>query len=391
MGRKLKICHIITRMIVGGAQENTLLTIIDHVKKGHEVILITGKSEGPEGELLKNKNFPKFETMINPHLVREISPFHDLAAYFSLKKYLREQKFDVVHTHSSKAGVIGRAAAYAENIPFICHTVHGQAFHKYETPLKNYIYKMSEKWAAKKCHKIFAVADAMIKQCLEAKIAPAEKYFTVYSGMELENFLNSDSKKAKEQNLEMRRSLGIPDKVPVICTVARLFPLKGYEYLIPTAREIAGEFPEVRFLIVGDGILTEKIKKQAADFKLKFIFAGLVPPAEVYKYIAASDLMIHLSLREGLPRAIVQALACGKPAIGFDLDGTPEILINSKTGFIAEPENCEQVADFAIKLLSDRQLMRQLGENGRNLVKQRFDWRKMGDILEAEYYKGLTG
>jgi len=387
--RKLKICHIITRMIVGGAQENTLLSIIDHVEKGHEVILITGASEGPEGELLKNKNFPDFETVVNHHLFREITPYHDLAAYFSLKKYLKKCKPDVVHTHSSKAGVIGRAAAYAAKIPFICHTVHGQAFHRYGSPIKNFIYKTSERWAAKRSHKIFAVADAMIKQCINAKIAPADKYMVVYSGMKLENFLNSDSDNAKQQNCEMRKSLGIPARAPVVSTVARLFPLKGYEYLVQAARIIAEKFPEVYFLIVGDGIMTDEIKNQASKFGLNFIFSGLVPPEKVYKYIAISDFMIHLSLREGLPRAIVQALASGKPAIGFDLDGTPEVIIDGKTGFIAEPKNYEQVANSAIQLIEDRQLMKKMGNKGRELVKQRFDWKKMGDILEDEYLKGI--
>ena len=387
--KKLKICHIITRMIVGGAQENTLLTIVDHVNKGHEVILITGESPGPEGELLKNKNIPDFETVVNPHLVRQLSPYHDIAAYFSLKQYLRECKADVVHTHSSKAGVIGRAAAWAARVPFVCHTVHGQAFHRYETPFKNFIYKASERWAARRCHKIFAVAEAMIKQCLDANIAPPEKYMPVYSGMELENFLKSGESESVKLNCELRKDLAIPENVPVVCTVARLFPLKGYEYLVPAAKKITEKFPDIHFLIVGDGIMTEDVKNQAEKLGLNFVFSGLVPPSEVYKYISICDLMIHLSLREGLPRAIVQALASGKPAIGFDLDGTPEVVIDGETGFIAEPKNHKQVAEFAISLLEDKAMMKRMGENGKELVKKKFDWRRMGDILEEEYYGGV--
>ena len=141
-------------MIVGGAQENTLLTVLDHLNKGHEVILITGPSPGPEGELLKNKDIPEFETVINKHLVRNISPVDDILAYSSLKKFLKERKPDVVHTHSSKAGIIGRAAAWNAKVPFVCHTVHGQAFHRYEKAWKNFLYKSSERWAAKRCHQI---------------------------------------------------------------------------------------------------------------------------------------------------------------------------------------------------------------------------------------------
>jgi len=384
MEKKLKICHIITRMIVGGAQENTLLTIIDHVNKGHEVTLVSGPSPGPEGELLKHKKIPEFETVINKYLIRKICPFCDTAAYFSLKKFLTERKPDIVHTHSSKAGVIGRAAAWAAKVPFVCHTVHGQAFHQYEQAWKNFIYQASERWAAKRCHKIYAVANAMIKQCVDAKIAPLEKYKTVYSGMEMEDFLHS------EPDTELRRKLNIPENVTVVVTVARLFELKGYEYLLPAAEKITEKFPDVHFLIVGDGIMMEEVRKTAEKKNLNFIFAGLVPPSQVFRYIALSDFMIHLSLREGLPRAVVQALASGKAAVGFDLDGTPEVILHEKTGFIAEPENSTEVANFAIKLLEDKELCKKAGNAGREFVKEKFDWKRMGDILEDEYLTGIS-
>ena len=187
----MKICHVITRMIVGGAQENTLLTVIDHLRKGHDVTLVTGPSPGPEGKLLEKFDAPPFDTVVIDDLVRELSPLRDYRAYRALRKYFRREKFQVVHTHSSKAGVIGRAAAWDEFVPFVCHTVHGQAFHAYEKPWKNFIYKAAERWAAKRCGKIYAVAQAMVDQCVEAKIAPKSKYKVVYSGMVLDDFLNS--------------------------------------------------------------------------------------------------------------------------------------------------------------------------------------------------------
>ena len=383
--KKLTICHIITRMIVGGAQENTLLTVIDHIEKGHKVFLITGESSGPEGELLKNKKFSNLKIILCPELVRSLSPVKDIKAYFSLKKILQELKPDVVHTHSSKAGIIGRAAASKVKVPFICHTVHGQAFHRYEKKWKNYIYKTAERWAAARCHKIFAVADAMIRQCTDAQIAPAEKYKTVYSGMELEKYLNPDI----SEITALRKKLKIPENAKVIVTVARLFPLKGYEYLIPAAEIISRSLDNVYFLVVGNGIMYDEIKRKTEEAELNFIFTGLVPPAEVYKYIAVSDLMLHLSLREGLPRTVVQSLASGKPAIAFDLDGSPEVIIHGKSGYIAEPENYRQVADFALQLLKSPDDIREMGEYGRNLVKKKFDWKRMGDILEKEYFKGL--
>lgn len=385
MSKKLKICHVITRMIVGGAQENTLLTIIGHLHKGHEVVLVTGPSPGPEGELLKKHDCPKFEIVENPHLLREINPWHDIMAYFSLKKFFLSRSFDVVHTHSSKAGIIGRAAAWSAKVPFVTHTVHGQAFHRYEKPWKNFIYKASERWAAKRCHKIYAVAQAMIDQCIEAGIAPASKYKVVYSGMELEPFLES------KPDESLKKELDIPENSKVIGTIARLFPLKGYEYFIPVATEISDKYPEAHFLIVGDGIMTDDIKKQIKELGIedRFSFAGLVPPNEIYRYAALMDILAHFSLREGLPRAVVQALASGKPAVAFNLDGSPEAIIDGKTGFIVEPEDIKGAAEALSKLLSDSALSERLGKNGKDFVSKNWDWRLMCEILEKEYLKHL--
>jgi glycosyltransferase involved in cell wall biosynthesis len=379
---KLKVCHVITRMIVGGAQENTLLSAIGHLNKGHDVTLVTGPSPGPEGELLKTRDISGLKIVVNPHLVREINPYHDLTAYFSLKAFFKNNAFDVVHTHSSKAGVIGRLAADAAGIPFIAHTVHGQAFHKYEKPWKNFIYRQSEKIAARHCHRIFAVAQAMVDQCVIANIAAPSKYKVVYSGMELEPYLNS------KPDCELRRKLGIPENSPVIGTVARLFPLKGYEDLMPAAKIVARKHPEVCFLIVGDGILKDKIMKEAEAAGMKFFFAGLVPPSDVHKYTALMDVLIHLSLREGLPRAVVQALASGKPAVAFRLDGTPEVVFDGKTGYLAEPGDVSTVADRLVKLIEDKDESVRMGAEGRKLVSELFDWKKMADILEGEYTRG---
>ena len=383
--KKMKICHVITRMIVGGAQENTLFTIIGHIQKGHEVVLITGPSPGPEGELLKNSDFPEFEIVEVPELVREMNARKDYAAYKELKRIFTERKFDVVHTHSSKAGILGRAAAWKVNVPFVTHTVHGQAFHAYEKPWKNFFYINAERWAAKRCHKIYAVAQAMIDQCVEAKVAPREKYKVVYSGMEIGDFLNS------KPEPELRKKLGIPENARVIGTVSRLFPLKGYEYFLPLAHAVHSVCPDVHFLIVGDGTLREWMDEQIAEAGLTdyFHFAGLVPPDEVYRYIALMDILAHLSLREGLPRCIVQALASGKPALGFRLDGTPEVVIDGETGYCAKAKDVKTVTASAIHILSNPDLAKQMGENGKKMVAEKFNWHKMADILEEEYLKHL--
>jgi glycosyltransferase involved in cell wall biosynthesis len=381
---KLKICHIITRMIIGGAQENTLLSVIGLIEKGHDVVLVTGPTSGPEGKLLKENNLVKkhkIKIVEIDSLVRNINPIKDLKAYFDIKKYLSNNKFDVVHTHSSKAGIIGRYAAYSLKVPYIVHTIHGQAFHRNETRIKNFIYQTLEKWSAKKCHKIYAVAQAMIDQCIEKNIAPTEKYRVVYSGMELESFLEN------RDNIALKQKLNIPENSPVIGAVARLFPLKGYDFLIEITAKLVEQIPNLRVVIVGDGILRDELEKQIADLGLSqnFIFVGLVKPDEVSEYLKIIDVLVHLSLREGLPRAVVQALASGKPAIGFNLDGTPEVIINDKTGYIAEVGDIDRIYEYTLKLIKNPELAKELGRNGRELVKEKFDWRYMCDCLEKDY------
>ncbi len=373
-------------MIVGGAQENTLLSVIRHWENGHQPVLVTGPSPGPEGELLTHAELPPVEIITLPELVREINPWRDWRATRALERLFRERDFDVVHTHSSKAGVLGRAAAWRAKVPFIAHTVHGQAFHPYEKAWKNRLYIAAERNAARHCHQIYAVAQAMIDQCVAAGVAPREKYRVVYSGMRLEKFHDAQPDPA------LRAALGIPENAPVIGTLARLFPLKGYEYVLPAARELIQAGSPVHFLIIGDGSLRGELeaKLRADGIGERFHFAGLIAPDEVGHYLANIDLLWHLSLREGLPRSVVQALATGKPAIGFRLDGTPEVLIDGETGWCVAPGDVGAVVRHSTELLADPTSARRLGANGQKMTAERFDWENMGDLLEADYVAHLT-
>lgn len=381
MSERLKICHVITRMIVGGAQENTLLSIVGHLHKGHEVVLVTGPSPGREGKLLQNVDTPPFEIVEIPSLVRELDPWRDFQAYRQLRRFFRERGFDVVHTHSSKAGVVGRIAARHAGVPVVVHTVHGQAFHPYEKKWKNAFYKFSEWLSARYCDRIFAVAQAMIDQCVAAGIAPREKYQVVYSGMDTGRFA------AAKAEPELRASLGIPAEARVVVTVARLFPQKGYEYVIPAAKELIARHPETHFLIVGDGPMYDRIRAElnSCGIAEHFHFAGLVPPDQVARYLVLGDVLWHLSLHEGLPRSVVQALACGIPAIGFRLDGTPEVIIDNETGFCTAPEAVDEVVAATCRIWEEPGLGKRLGETGRERVVRQFDWRRMCEILEKEY------
>lgn len=389
--KKLKICHVITRMVVGGAQENTLFTALDHAEKGHDVTLVTGFSPGREGELLRKARLnDKLHIVEIPYLCRELSLKNDIASYFWLKNFFRKNKFDVVHTHSSKAGITGRLAAWSAGVKFVVHTVHGQAFHPFEKAWKNFIYKTAERYAAKKCHKIYAVAQAMINQCVDAKIAPGEKYMVVYSGMEIDDFLNA------AKSAELCEKLQIPLDAPVVGSIARLFPLKGYEYFIPAAWQLLKARPDVHFLLVGDGSMHDELLAEVKRLGIEknIHFAGLVAPYEVPQYVGNMDILWHFSVREGLPRSVVQALAAGKIPMSFALDGAPEVVIDGKSGFTLPYRNdtqwvIDEIVDKTLLLLNDKQAYLRMSEYGRELVREKFDHRYMADVLEKEYLAGV--
>ncbi len=385
--KKMKVCHVITRMIVGGAQENTLLSAQGLAAAGHECVLLTGPSPGPEGELLKHNGIPEgVEVVECPCLVREISLLNEIRAYRFMKKFFRERGFDLVHTHCSKAGVLGRLAAHAAGVKKVVHTIHGPAFHARERWWKNRLYIALEAKAAKVSDKIFAVAQAMIGQALAAGIGKQEQYQLVYSGMELERFLNA------ERETSLRRELGIPDDAKVVGTVARLAPLKGYEELMNVIPSLAATRSNLYFLFVGNGTMMEEIRQWAVSHGLaeRIRFAGLVPPHEVCRYIAQMDLLVHFSLREGLPRAAVQALAEAKPVVAYPLDGTPEVVIDGVTGYLPLPGDLAAMERAIGELLDNDEKRISFGKAGQDLVREKFPWQVMSDTLIAAYQKLLS-
>jgi glycosyltransferase involved in cell wall biosynthesis len=223
----MKVVHIITRLILGGAQENTLITCKELAARGHDVTLITGPALGPEGELFEQTKNQKYKTIIIDKLRRQINPFYDIPAYCELKKILNEIQPDIVHTHSAKAGILGRLAAdklKTKNSKLkTIHGVHGLSFHEYQNPLLNKFYIAVEKAVAKKTDAFICVADAMTEKSLAVGIGKQEQYTTAYSAIEEEQYLNPIS---QEQRNEFRKNI-MSRKCCCACNDCRLFHLKG--------------------------------------------------------------------------------------------------------------------------------------------------------------------
>jgi glycosyltransferase involved in cell wall biosynthesis len=378
----MRIVHIITRLIVGGAQENTLLTVEGlHHRLGEDVTLISGPAEGPEGDLFGPAERLGLKVEVMPELVRPVRPWIDVQAYRQLRRAIRRLKPEVVHTHSSKAGIVGRAAAWHERVPAVVHTIHGLPFGPSESPWKNRLYVALERRAARQCHAIVSVCDAMTEQALAAGVGRPEQFHTVYSGMDVDAFLNPPRSRA-----EVRRELGLADDEVAFGTVARLFERKGHDDILAAAPAILAVNPRVRFVFIGDGVLRDRLIADTERLGLRFAFhfVGLVPPGRIPELLAALDAVLHPSLREGLARALPQALLTGRPVISYDVDGAREIVL-PETGILVPPHDIAGLRAAVLRLAADPALRDALGQEGRRRFTHRFRHETMTDQLRALY------
>ena len=387
--KRIKVAHIITRLIIGGAQENTLYTIESlQEDERFEVSLISGETLGPEGKLYQTDEFKIRRLIVCSNLTREIEPLNDIKAFLFLFRLFKKEKFDIVHTHSSKAGIIGRIAAFFAKTPLIIHTIHGLPFHPGEKSYKNALYIFLEKITAMVTNKIISVCETMTVKFRKAGIGRKKQFETIYSGMDLDRY-----KMSMENNLRDRERalLGIKKEDIVFVKVARLFEFKGHEYIIKAAEKIKDEIDNVKFIFVGDGILRpflhEQIKKRGLENM--FIFTGLVPPEKVPFYIELSDCVIHTSLREGLARVIPQGFLMGKPVISWDIDGAWELVQNNKTGFLIKEKDEDELLNSIKYVIQNKEKADELAVNGQRLCRRLYSHRLMGEKIKKLYIREL--
>jgi len=378
----MKIVHIITRLIIGGAQENTLLSCEGQHDLGHEVTLITGPAIGPEGSLMKRAQSYGYKVIVIDDMHRAIHPREDWQTYRTIIATLQRIKPDIVHTHSSKAGIIGRWAAKKAGCRGIVHTIHGLAFTASTSAKINAVYKFLERRTAPITAKIVCVADSMRDQSLAARIGRFDQYVTVYSGMETGQFVNPPVDRAS-----VRRQLNLADEHIAVGTIARLFDLKGHDDLLDIAPRLCERYANLRWLWIGDGTLRPKFEARIKEMKLtdRFIFTGMVPPTQIPQLAGAMDILVHPSRREGLARALPQGQLAGKPAITYDIDGAKEGVLDGVSGFVLPPFEKHLLADKIALLLDNPAMRKSMGEAGRAFALGRFDTKVMVAGLEKVY------
>jgi glycosyltransferase involved in cell wall biosynthesis len=385
MTRRIRVLHVITRLIVGGAQENTLYTAIgQHRDPRYEVTLLAGVDDGREGDLHDTARDAGVRLVLLPSLLRPIRPVTDLRALVWMIAFMRHGRFDIVHTHSSKAGILGRIAARIAGVPIVVHTLHSLVFHEYEKPWKNHLYIVLKRLVAPITDALISVNETTARGARHAGIGRSDQHVTIYSGMEIGPFAEVGHTLSVE---EAKIRAGLDPTAPVVGKIARLVPLKGHHEFLAAARRIAAREPRTQFLLVGDGALRPELEKEVreAGLQAQTRFAGLVSSGEVPALIQAMDVVVHTSLREGLARVLPQAGAVGKPVVTFALDGAPEVVRDAVSGYLIAPLDTDELADRVVELVHDPDRRRAFGAAGRAFAVENFGVERMVSRIDALY------
>ncbi|MCB0106304.1 MAG: glycosyltransferase family 4 protein [Caldilineaceae bacterium] len=382
MNAKIRVLHPITRLIIGGAQENTLLTAALLDKAEWDVAVLCGPQTGSEGSLIETAQEWGVALTIEPTLVREINPLKDLLALLRMVRLMRQGNYTIVHTHSSKAGILGRWAAKLAGVPIIVHTVHGWGHHDRQHPLIRAYYILLEKLTLLITDKLIVVSSLNTTKGLADGIGRAEDYVVIRSGIELGRFGHPQVPRS-----EARAAWGIPNDVPVVGTVTRLSPQKAPLDFVRAAALIAQRHPQTWFMMVGDGPLRGEVEALAAELGIAdhLVLTGL--RRDVPELMAAFDFFALSSLWEGLPRVLPQAMATGLPIVATACDGSAEAITDGENGFLVPPGEPAQLAERLCQLLADPALAEQMGVTGQERVGEFSDERMVAQI--AALYREL--
>jgi len=392
--RKIKVVHIITRFDKGGSAENTLLTVLGLNKEKYSILLIKGLSLESEmsdeeslavSESLKIAEENNIKVINLPFLVRKIAPLTDLKALFTLFKILRKERPDIVHTHTSKAGFLGRFASFLARVPIIIHTPHGHVFHSYFGPTLTKIFVIAEKISSLITDKIITLTNRERDEHIERRIAPLNKFITIHSGVDLDRFmnLNIDIKKKKKE-------LNIPQDFYVIGTVGRLVPIKGHKYLVSAAEMIIKEFPKTVFVIVGDGFLKPILERhaEALGIRKNIVFTGW--RKDVPEILYLFNVLVFPSLNEGMGRVMIEGMSLGKPIVASNVGGIRDLIEDGKNGLLVPPRDSNALRKAISRLIRNKKLAEGLGKIGKMEVYPDFDASTMVKKIDNLYESLLS-
>jgi glycosyltransferase involved in cell wall biosynthesis len=375
----MRVCHITTRFIRGGACENTAYSCNGQVAAGHEVHLIAGKGSEPEQfELLR----PEVRVWAASKMVWDLSPL-DVAGLLQLVSMLRKIRPDIVHTHQSKAGILGRVAAYLTKVPIVVHTVHILPFVNVP-PFQAFLYRTLERLVSPLTDVFVDVGREMRDECLKAGVGSPDRHVVISSGMNLDRFSAGLRAKVRWTEVLDARRVAIPNPRFVLL-VSRLEERKGQLGFLPTFAEIAKEFPDVVLLLAGEGPDQDRIAGRIRELGLseRVILAGF--RKDVERLMAVAEIGLLTSRREGLPRVLVQYALAGLPIVATDIPGAREVVTPGVNGLLAPPGDWTAMRESLSRLLRDPEMGRRFANAHDRLDFSRWSMAGMNEQLDLLY------
>lgn len=375
--RRLHVHHLITKLELGGAQQNTLYCVRNHDRRKFRVSL----GAGPGGVLsAQARSIPDAELSFFPRLRREIRPVDDFRFCVEYARFLRVRGVDILHTHSSKAGVLGRLAAMRAGTPVVIHTVHGWGFHDYQAAPVRALYISLERFAARRTDLLFAVSRENRDRGLAAGIGRPGQYRIVRSGIDIASF-----RKGTRSRAAVRRELGLRRDDAVVGTVGNFKPQKAPLDFVNAAALVARAVPRAKFVMVGDGELRAGAERLARELGIRrrLIFTGW--RHDVADLLQAFDVFALSSLFEGLPRSVLQAASAGLPVVATAAGGTPEAVRHGSTGYVVRPRDVPGLAARVAALLRDPRRAAAMGRAGRSYIGREFEITRMLRDIEGHY------
>ncbi len=382
MNRKIKIAHIISRMISGGAEEDVLQTIEGLDKKKYSIDLIVG--DDCKEEVFQKSKEIGFQVIQVNGLKGKLDFLWDPIVLIKLLVILRKRRYDIVNTHTTKSGILGRIAAKVAGIPIIICRLHGTAIDTFSNYSLNCALMFFERLISQYTDAFISVSRLLSEQYIRRGIGSMKNHYIVYTGIKLDKFFNARNKMNRE---DLIKEINIEPRSFIMGMIGRLEKAKGHKYLLDALTILKEKRKNINLilLIVGEGEEKENLVKYSINIGLEknVIFTGY--RTDIEKIMGMMDIFILSSLREGLPRVLVQAAAVGLPSVAFNVDGVPEIVKDGINGFLVEPKNVNELAEKIVKYIDDRDLIKSHGRNGQNFVKGKWSIEEMVSRVDNIY------